>query len=146
MGGAAVLLAIVAIGCGSGGDTTEVALTKAQFIKTGDAICRAALNKRSQAVSAWLQQNKKGKEAKELSNPELGHLYVTVALPPIREASEDLAELNPPAGDHIAEKFVELFTKAVEGIEENPTSVFEHRPYRSADLLGQEYGFKDCFF
>lgn len=147
LGGVAAMLAIALIaGCGSGGDSTEAALTKAQFIKRGNAICRTALKQRTRAVNAWIQRKKEGGKTEEASVQELGHLYVTVALPPIKEASEELAELGLPARDLKAEKFVELFTAAIATIEEKPTLMFEHKPYRSADLLAKAYGLEDCFF
>jgi len=145
IGGVAAVLAIAAIGCGSGGDSTEAALTKVQFIKRGDAICRAAQEKKTNAIQAWKEEPaNKGKTLADWSARELGQVYLTVVLPPIREASDELAALSPPSGDAEAEKLVTSFAAAVRGVEEAPTRAVMETPYASADRLAQAYGFKAC--
>jgi len=143
VGGLAVLFALVAIGCGGGGGTTEVALTKAQFIKRGDAVCREAQKPRTRAINAWFEENPTARKGEEPSTKELGELYLAVQLPVVKEASDELAALDPPAGDIEAEKFVDLFSAAVRTIEEEPTRVFK-KGYRSADKVALAYGFEDC--
>jgi hypothetical protein len=145
IGGVAAVLAIAAIGCGSGGDTTEVALTKAQFIKRGDAICRAAQEKKTDAIQAWsLKPANKGKTLADWSTQELEDVYSSLALPPIKEASEELAALTPPAGDPKAEQVVKSLASAVEAVEEKPRRAIKEAPYSSADKLAQAYGFEAC--
>ena len=139
----AVAFAIAAIGCGSGGDTTEVALTKAQFIKRGDTICRAAQKKKERAAAAWLKGNK-GKTQADFSMKELNDLYSTIILPHVQDASEGLAELNPPAGDEKAAKVVQSLNKAVEAVENDPQVAIKGAPYAQADRLAQAYGFEAC--
>jgi hypothetical protein len=145
VGGIAVALAIAAIGCGSGGDTTQVALTRAQFIKRGDAVCRTAQKKKEKALAAFAKGvSKEGKELGTLSAKELDKAYVTLALPPVKEASIELGELTAPAGDVSAEKLVDSLAMEVEEIEEVPRRAFEKVPYTHVDKLAYEYGFKVC--
>ena len=145
IGGAAAVLAIAAIGCGSGGDSTEAALTKAQFIKRGDAICTAAQAKKTKAVQAWGEKPaNKGKTLADWSLKELSQVYSSVALPPIKEAADELAALSPPAGDAQAQKLVKALDSAVESVEEKPIRAIKDAPYASADRMAQAYGFKVC--
>lgn len=145
VGGVVALLAVVAIGCGSGGSSTEVALTKAQFIKRGDAICEAAQEKRTKATSAWVKKiSKEGKEPEDFSHHELGQVYLTLAVPPVKGASAELGELGAPVGDAQAEKVMESLNGTVESIEEEPLRVFKEAPYEKADKLAAAYGFKSC--
>src|SRR3954469_9474420 len=145
LGGMAAVLAIAAIGCGSGGDTTEVALTKAQFIKRGDAICRAAREKKTKDLRAWSQEGRnKGKTLADWSLEEIRNIYLTLEPPPIKEASGELTALTPPPGDAKAKRLVESLASAVKAIEEEPTRAIKGAPYASADKLAQAYGFEVC--
>lgn len=147
IGGVAVVLAIVASGCGGGGgsDTAESAVTKAQFIKRGDEICRTAQESKEQGIVAWQEKSEKeGKGLGDFSAKELGHVYLTVALPPVKKAADELAELTPPAGDAEAEELVESMASTVKAIEEEPTQGIEEGPYEAPDKLAQAYGFKVC--
>lgn len=144
-GVAAAVLAIMAIGCGSGGDSTEATLTKAQFIKHGDAICREAQEKKTKAINAWRHEGPStGKGLADLSLNELGQIYLTVMLPPVKEASDELAALTPPGGDPRARKFLGAFAAAVKSVEEKPSQAIKEAPYASADRLAQAYGFEAC--
>jgi hypothetical protein len=144
--GAVAMLAIAAaIGCGSGDETTEVSLTKAQFVKQGDAICRSAQEKKTKAIQAWsMEDANKGKDLGDWSEEELSQVYLDLALPPIKEASDQLGELPAPEGDAKAEKLVKALAEAVESVEEKPTRAISEAPYASADKLAQAYGFKTC--
>lgn len=75
---------------------------------------------------------------------ELGHIYITLALPPIKEAADELAALNPPAGDPKAEKLVKELGAAVESVEKKPTVAIKEAPYATADRMAQQYGFEAC--
>jgi hypothetical protein len=141
----AVLLAIAGIGCGSGGDTTEAALTKAQFIKRGDAICHVAQEKKIKAAAYWLKKNKGNlKSRDEYSDEELSLVYLTVALPPVKEAAKELAALDAPSGDPKAEAVVKSLASAVEVLEDDPTIALDEAPYTRLDRLAAAYGFKSC--
>lgn len=143
VGAMAAVLAIAAIGCGGGGDTTEVALTKAQFIKRGDAICKATQEKKEKAIAEWNEGNK-GKTLADYSMKELEDLYLTLVLPHIKDASDRLAELNPPAGDAKAAKVVHSLGEAVEAVGKSPRLAIKSAPYAQADKLAQAYGFEAC--
>jgi len=143
-GGLAVLIAIAAIGCG-GGDSTEEALTKAQFIKRGDEICQAAQTKKEKAIQGLAEElSQEGKELEDLGQAELNHVYSTLALPPVKKASIELDELGSPAEDGRAEKLVRSLAAAVKALEENPGLAFKEVPYVKWDKRAYDYGFRVC--
>ena len=145
LGAVALVLAIAVVGCGSGGDTTEVALTKAQFIKRGDAICRSHQAEREKAFAAWQKEPaNKGKQIEDWTKKELGQIYLTVMLPPVKDAWQELDELAGSTGDPKAENFVKSLEVAVKKVEEKPTRALKEIPYEDANKIAQEYGFKAC--
>jgi hypothetical protein len=145
IGGAAAVLAIAAVGCGSGGDSPEAALTKAQFIKRGDAICHAAQKEKTEAVNAWSQEDvNRPKTLADWNVKGLLHFYVTVVLPPIKKASEELSALSPPSGDAKAEKPIKALTAAVRAVEAKPIRAIKEAPYARADRLAKAYGLGAC--
>jgi hypothetical protein len=147
LGTVAVVLAVAAGGCGSSGDTTEIALTKAQFIKRGDAICRSHQTERNKAFKAWREEPaNKGKKFEDWTKQELGQVYLTVMLPPVKDAWRELDELAESTGDPKAEKFVSSLESAVKKVEEKPTGALEEVPYEDANKIAQGYGFKACGF
>jgi hypothetical protein len=143
VGAMVAMLAFAAFGCGSGSETTETALTKAQFIKRGDAICRAEQEEKEKAVADWYKANGE-KALADLSVKELDEAYLSVVLPHIRHVSNRLAELNPPAGDVRASKVVQSLSRAVHVVGENPRLAIKGAPYTQADRLAQAYGFEAC--
>lgn len=144
-GALAVVLAMTAVGCGSGGDTTEVVLTKAQFIKRGDAICRAHQAERTKEINAWLRNpSNRTKKIADYTPEERGEVYLTVALPPVREAWGELDELAESVSDEKAEKVVDALGSSVEAIEEEPARGLVPSSYKSSNEVAREYGFKDC--
>jgi hypothetical protein len=148
----AFLLAIAAIGCGSGGGSTtadstgsEKALTKAQFIKQADAICHDAQEKKGKLIGAWAKKSEEeGKTLEDWSEEEIGQIYLRIALPPIRDASSQIAELNPPEGDAQVEKVLASLSSTVKGLEEEPTRAVKGSPFIRPDELAQAYGFEVC--
>ena len=146
IGVGAAVLAVVAIGCGSGSTTTEVAMTKAQFIKRADEICRNAQKKKEKAIVAWTEREEgRGKgELGDYTPEELGQVYVDVAVPPVKKASDELAALEAPTEDAAIEKFVDSVAATVRAIEEEPTLGNKAYPYEGPDKLARAYGFKVC--
>ncbi|HXR60349.1 MAG TPA: hypothetical protein VN732_03380 [Solirubrobacterales bacterium] len=146
LGAVAAVLAVAAIGCGSGGDdTTEVVLTKTQFIKRGDAACRASQANRDKGIRAWGEENpEKAKEAGGWTAEERGQLYLTVVMPTIKDASGELSELAESIQDEKAQKIVETLESAIEEIEEEPAQVITGDPYAKANKLAEAYGFRAC--
>jgi hypothetical protein len=97
---------IVVAGCGGGGDSTT-ALTKAQFTKEANLICKKS---GWQIRGGWAWTNRRYYQiegVKTESEPANLQLEIKLmrwaadrfALPAMNERLEDLEGLNPPAGD-----------------------------------------------
>lgn len=145
----AVLATLVALGalvagCGGGDDSdTTATLTKAEFIKQGDRICKEAEKQSETEAEEFAEENgftfdKAGKEQIEEAVSE-------VFVPNLEQQAEDLDVLGAPEGDEkqVEEIIVSLEDAAGE-IEDDPGLVFEGRVLKEASKLAEDYGFKVC--
>jgi hypothetical protein len=132
----------VAMGCGGSGDSGSPPLTKAAFVKRGDAICENVPN-RYQARLKALPKQPKSKSPEAVKEEE----NLKAAVPPLRTASGEFEELSPPAGDEQkAEAIVAALEKGADGIEAEPGSELTgpKSPLAEFQKLTKEYGFKFC--
>jgi hypothetical protein len=141
--GAVVLaaLALVAAGCGGGSDTSApTALSKAEYVKQANAICREGQQKREAAVNEFVEEH----EAKpgESRGPEL----IEVVLPTLKETFDELSELPAPKGDEdTVAKIIEAYEEPLGKIEENPgVALGYHKFFYRPDELAVDYGLEDC--
>lgn len=140
------MLAVVAIlgGCG-GTEDTPVALTKAQFIKRGDEICKAGDKKQEVGYTAYLK--KQGSEQGLSPVQQQEKVILEVGLPPLKEEAERLEELGAPKGDEAkVEAILTSFNKAVEESEKDPSRMIDRveGPFVKVEKLSRSYGFKYC--
>jgi hypothetical protein len=144
---AAVLAALVA-GCGGGDDTTDetVTLTKVEFIKQGDAICKAGNKEIEKGFEEFAEENDLP-ENKEPSQEQGVELVETVLLPNVQQQAEELRELGAPEGDE--EQVDELLTSLEDAVaegEDEPELLFEGKtdPFGDVNQQASDYGFKVC--
>jgi hypothetical protein len=142
-------LAVVVTSVGCGGGTS---LTKAEFIKQADAICRKADAKKQAALEAYLLKVGTGPE-KPMTLAQSEYQTKNVLLPPIRSAGRQIENLGAPDGE---EDQVSAITKNLEQAIEKTEEEAEIRrktgkagQFNDAFLktakLAKEYGFKTCF-
>lgn len=137
-------------GTTQGGDgTTENAsgkspsgppLTKAEYIKKGDAICGGIPNEYEKLRQELLKGPEKNKATPEKINE-------VAAVPPIFTAVGKFEELNPPKGDEAeAEAIVDALEAAGKGLEKEPNAplVGAGSPYEEFVKLTKAYGFTFC--
>jgi maltose-binding protein MalE len=148
-----VAIAIVAAGCGSSSDdtsgssdTTETtaALSKAEFIKQGDAICTKGNKSIETEANEFAEENKVN--TKKPTKAQKEEVITEVVAPSVRKQGEEIAELGAPSGD---EAEVEAIVAAVEGgaeeLEEDPNLLIEGKnPLAKGSKLADSYGFKVC--
>jgi hypothetical protein len=140
----AAILAIgaVAVGCGTS-DSSTPPLTKAAFIKKGDATCEKIPTRYLARLNEVKKTQKKSmppKAAKEEWN-------LKAAVPPLRTASSEFEELSPPSGDEQkAEAIVAALEKGADGLEASPGSELTgpKSPLAEFATLSKEYGLKFC--
>ncbi len=123
--------------------TSTTPLTKAEFIKQGDAICTQIDAEQENGLAAALKKNPKAQTGK--ANQE--KLLTEVGLPPIQTGVEELASLAPPSGDEAkAEAIVSEIEAGLKSSEEDPSILLSPTadPFVKAGKLAGEYGFKVC--
>jgi hypothetical protein len=148
--------ASVVVGCGGSSDDsnsssaqpTSESLTKAEFIKQGDAICKATDEKQKAVLNAYLKKEKPEISSKEAEEALQIKMVEAAGLPPIQAEAEELGELEAPSGDEAEiAAIVAGIEEAAEKAKEDPTSLLEGAPkgpFTDVDKLATEYGFKAC--
>lgn len=138
----AALLLLFA-GCGGGDDESTSSLTRAQFLKQGNAICKKSEEEKGKALRslvAKLDPNKPiTKERKE-------QLVLTVILPPYEQMTEDLKGLGAPEGDEEeVEAIIKEMEKAAEKTKADPgVAVTSVREFEDANKMATDYGLTSC--
>lgn len=134
-------------GAAAGDGSSSEVLSKAEFIKQGDAICQ----KGGGRIFNELQRHKTeygrgwGRQPSKKQNEEG---LVDLVLPILREEVEELEALTPPPGDEAEiEAMLDAFEEGVEKTEAKPglaESRGPNNPLAEASALSQKYGFKVC--
>jgi hypothetical protein len=139
-----VLASALALVTGCGGGDDEESLTKAQFIKQADAICEKQNKKKNEdLVKAYAKLEKEGKTAGKKGEAEL---IGDVALPPIAQMTEELADLGlPEEQEDQAEQFITEMEQAVAEVEEDPSlALSAEEPFEKPKERATKFGFSDC--
>jgi len=142
---ALVALAAVVTGCGGGGDTTEatVTLTKTEFIKQGDAICKKGNEESEKEAEEFAEDN--DFELEKASKEQLEEAVSEVLVPSLERQTEELGELGAPEGDEDkVEAIIVSLEDATGEIEDDPGLVFQDGVLKKPSQLADSYGFKVC--
>lgn len=143
-----MLVAILALaGCGGGGETTSEAtsLSKAEFIRQGDAICDKARKRKATALKVALDDVlSRDTTTEEIPLAEQEELLFDVVLPPLEEMSSELSDLEVP-GDPKAAAVPRSFERTIDELKENPAMIAEsENVFLEADRIAAAYGFQIC--
>ncbi len=144
------LLALVALiaGCGGGDSTTagatttsEAPLTKAEFIRKGDAICQTGNEASTTEIEEFAKENGFGSEPNKAQFEEV---VTEVLVPNLTRQTDELDALVPPTQDEDKiEALISSLRETIAKMEKNPSSLEENvlaEPIR----LENAYGFKVC--
>jgi ABC-type glycerol-3-phosphate transport system substrate-binding protein len=143
-------LAIVAAGCGSSSDsttdTTVVVLTKTEFIKQGDAICKKGSESLSQEAEDFADENDIDTEKPTKKQQE--EVIETVVGPALQTQADELRELGDPDGEEDKmTAIVDALEAGAKELEDDPGALLESggkSPLDEANELANEFGFKQC--
>ena len=157
LAGALAIVALVA-GCGGGSDSgdssaadtsspeksTGPALTKAEFIKQGDEICKKTAEELNEGIASYTSEN--GLDESEPSEEQQEELVSEVILPAFRAEGEELGALGPPTGDEEdVEEIVTGIEDAVTDAEGDLSSAITgDSPLEDANAKAREFGFEVC--
>lgn len=142
---AAVVLAALVAGCGGGDETTDetVTLTKAEFIKQGDAICQKGNDQSEKEAEEFAEEN--DFELEKASDEQLEEAVSEVLVANLRGQLDELEALGAPEGDEEqVEEIIDSLEGATEEIEDDPGVVFDGEVLKEPGELAQDYGFKVC--
>jgi hypothetical protein len=143
-----VAIAVVAAGCGSSSDSTEstASLTKAEFIKQGDAICKKGNKEIEEGFESFAKENNLPQN-KEPNKAQGKELVETVIVPDIKAQAEGIRALGAPSGDEAqVSAMLDSLDEGIEAAEEDPEALFAAKsdPFASANKQAKEYGLKVC--
>ena len=145
---ALVALAVVAVaGCGSSSDSTEstASLSKAEFLKKGNAICKEG----NESINSEFEEFTKENNLSETAEPPKEtqeEAVEQVLIPAISRQIEEVKALGTPEGDEgeLAE-LISAEEGVVEEAEENPLLLFETTAkQKEANKLATNYGLTVC--
>jgi hypothetical protein len=141
------LAGALAVGCGG-----SSSLSKAEFIKQGDAICLKGNKKKGAALEAFLLKSGAGPN-KPLTLKQAAYETTKVLMPPIQAMAEELNELGAPAGEEAkVEAITDGVEKAVTASDDEAEAWLKNGkigqyndPFEDVAKLSAGYGFKNCF-
>lgn len=146
-------LAILILGCGSNSDSeTSKQLSKVEFLKQGNQICKKRLKEKDAAVKKAFEEslsfqssNPSKHEEKELAQlrTEVGKSIVSR----YKQIGDELSQLQPPSKDDAAVKEIVAHIEAgVRKAESNFGRVAETAPLQKAGEAAEAYGLSSCVF
>ncbi len=140
-------LAVLVAGCGGGSSsdsTSGETLTKSEFIKQGDEICK----KGNAAIEGEANEfaEEKGIDTEKPTEAQQEEVIEAVVAPAIREQAEAIGDLGAPEGEEAkVEAIVAAVEEGSEEMETNPKSLLEGKnPLEKGSKLAKEFGFKEC--
>lgn len=120
---ALVAIALIVAGCGSDSSTTDstATLTKAEYLKQGNAICAAGNKEINAGFEKFFEENEFSKK-NQPTQADFQEAAEEVVIPSVRKQIDELEELEAPEGEE--EKYEALFENAeaqLEKGEEDPS-------------------------
>jgi hypothetical protein len=151
----ALLAAVAAIalvaGCGGGDDSTDStestsSLTKAQFLKQGNAICEKGNDEVEEGVVDFLEENNLS-GSKAPTKAQLTQAAEEILIPSVSKQLDELRDLGAPSGEEEeVDKILSAAEKALEEGEEDPASLAAEStgPFVEVNKMATDYGLVRC--
>jgi len=142
-------VALFAAGCGSSSDTTEstASLTKAAFLKQGNAICAAGNKEINAGFEKFFKENEFSKK-KQPTQAQLEEAAEEIAIPSIRKQIDGIRALGAPSGEEEqVNEIVDTAEEALEEGEEDPAALVSEENgnlFAKANKLADAYGLTAC--
>jgi predicted small secreted protein len=144
---ALVASAMLVAGCGGGSDSSEStsSLTKAEFVKQGNAVCAEGNKEIEEGFEEFEKEH--GSQSKQPTKAQLTEAIETIVLPAVRRQVEGVKALGAPSGEAAeVEAITDAAEEALEKSEEDPASLTTEKadPFAKANELANEYGLVKC--
>jgi hypothetical protein len=145
---AAAVVAILVAGCGGGSDSTgsTSSLTKAEFVKQGNAICAKGNKAIEEGFENWVKENHL-KQNQQPTKAELAAVSEEVLIPNVQTELEEIRALGLPSeGGGEADKLLKAAEKGLEEGEEDPSVLANESSgtFAEANKLAREFGLVKC--
>jgi hypothetical protein len=144
-----VAIAVIAAGCGGGSDDsteTAVVLTKVEFIKQGDEICKKGNKQIEDEAEEFAEDN--NVDTSNPSKKDQEEVIATVVAPALQTQADELAELDAPKGEEeTTAAIIDALEAGAEELEDEPALLLESNaagPLDKANELANKFGFKEC--
>jgi hypothetical protein len=140
-------ITMIAAGCGGGGDSTtdSSSLTKAEFLKQGNAVCAKGNKEIEEGFKDFEKEN--GLQNKQPTEAQLTEAIETIVLPAVRDQVDGIEALGAPSGEEEkVESITDAASEAVDEGEDDPASLTSEKadPFAKANELANEYGLVKC--
>lgn len=141
----ACALAGFAIGCGDDDDSGGggESLSKAEYIKMGDQICREGDKEIERSA-----RERFGDAQQQPSRDKLVGFIEDDVVPNIENQISELRELSPPEGDEdTVNAIYDSADESIEAVKESPEKAVAEgasNPFAETNKLATDYGFKAC--
>lgn len=144
----ALAIAAIASGCGGGDSSSEstASLTKAEFVKEGNAICSKG-NAEIESEFEAFSKERNLSETKAPSKEVQEEAAEDILIPAISSQLKEIRALGTPEGDEgEVEEILAGAEEALEEGEEDPISLLGNEPgkFKEVNKMAREYGLTVC--
>jgi len=145
---AALFLAgLVVAGCGSSNSSsteTTAAISKAEFVKQGNAVCVKGEKAQEAEVNAYVKKH--GLEKQQPTKAQNAELVETILVPNIQSQIDGVKALGAPSGEEQqVSSALELSQQTLEKIEASPELAFgKENAFAAAGKQLHALGLKEC--
>jgi hypothetical protein len=143
---AALIAGALVAGCGSSSSTeTTAALSKAEFLVEGNAVCVKGEKAQEAEVNAYVKKH--GLENKKPSTAQAAEMVETIFAPNIQGQIDGVKALTPPSSlENQVETAIELSEEALEKVEADPSLIFSNQesPFAEAGKELHSLGLTKC--
>jgi hypothetical protein len=144
---AALIIGVCVAGCGSSSSTTTettAAITKAEFVTKGNAVCVKGEKAQEAEINAYIKKN--GLEKQKPTKAQNVEIVETVLAPNIQSQIDGVKALGAPSGEEQqVNSALELSQQTLEKIEANPELAFgKENAFAAAGKQLHALGLKEC--
>jgi hypothetical protein len=144
---AALIVGVCVAGCGSSSSTTTettAAITKAEFVAKGNAVCVKGEKAQEAEINAYIKKN--GLEKQKPTKAQNVEIVETVLAPNIQSQINGVKALGAPSGEERqVNSALELSQQTLEKIEANPELAFgKGNAFAAAGKQLHALGLKEC--
>ena len=131
-------LAIAACGSSSDSNSTTTALSKAEFLKKGNAVCAKGNKQTNQIAAQTFPKNKQPTSAQVKQ-------FTAQAVPVIQKQIDGVKALGAPAGDSAkVDQITSDAQAALDKVKQNPQLFLQGDPFKKANQEANAYGLTAC--